>query len=37
MEYVATWNANFNQNIILNLHVLKDKVRHVYYIVVLSY
>ena len=24
------------QNIILNLHVLKDKVRHVYYIVILS-
>ena len=24
------WNANFNQNIILNLHVLKDKVRHVH-------
>ena len=25
-EYVAIWNANFNQNIILNLHVLKLKV-----------
>ena len=25
MEYVTIWNANFNQNIILNLHTAKDK------------